>query len=277
MTESETEKVRRPRRTDPRIQARRVSVARQRGRRRRRRILGGFLAVGVLAGGFELVHSPVFGARHVDVVGAPNIPRSTFIAVAGLRRDPPLIDLDASVIAARVERLAWVASAHVAIAWPSTVSIHVIERVPVAAVALAGSTAIAICDVTGRVLEIVASRPASLPLLVLPASATSYVPGAYLSPAGRVLAQIAAAMPESMVSEISEVTANSLGAILDIPGKPTAILGGPSSLGQKFVSLATVLAHGDLSDIAAIDLRVPTAPVLLPKGSSRIPPRKVGG
>jgi hypothetical protein len=79
-------------------------------------------------------------------------------------------------------------------------------------------------------------------------------------------------MPESMVPATTSIAVNSLGAVVHLTGGLWAIVGGAASLGQKFVSLATVLAHGKLRGIIGIDLRVPAAPVLLPKGSSPIVP-----
>ncbi|MGA2208045.1 MAG: FtsQ-type POTRA domain-containing protein [Acidimicrobiales bacterium] len=266
--------------TDPRIQARRVSVARQRGRRRRHRIVAALIVAALCAGGVALVHSSVLGARHVRVSGAPNVPTSRLLAVAGLRGAPPLVDLNPGVIASRVERLPWVLTAEVRIAWPSTVAIRVTERIPVAAIEVPRSGgSYAVCDVSGRVLEVVASRPASLPVIVLSGAGAGEpgAPGTSLPVEDRLELQVAAAMPESMVPATTAITASSLGAIVGLTGKLYAIVGDAASLGQKFVSLATVLAHGDLQGITSIDLRVPAAPVLLPKGSSPIVPGNVGG
>jgi cell division protein FtsQ len=264
--------------TDPRIHARRVVIARERGRRRRRRILVGLTVVALGAGGLALVHSSLLGARHVRVIGAPNIPSSTVIAAAGLQGDPPLVDLNAGSIESRVENLPWVLTADVHIAWPSTVAIQVTERIPVAAVALGGGAGYAVCDVSGRVLEIVPSRPASLPLVVLAAASGSPGrPGSSLPTRDRLQLEVAAAMPESMVPVIGEIAVGSVGAVLALGHRREAIVGDASSLAQKFVSLATVLARADLEGITAIDLRVPTAPVLLPEGSSPIVPGIVGG
>lgn len=265
--------------TDPRIHARRVVVARERGRRRRRRIVTGLVVVALVALGVVLVHSSVFGARNVRVVGAPNIPTSRVIAVAGLRGDPPLVDLNTASIASRVEHLPWVLTAAVHLAWPWTVAIKVTERTPVAAIAggdRGGSYAV--CDVTGRVLETVAARPASLPLVVLAAPGSGPgAPGSTLPSRDRLELEVAAAMPESMVPSVREITVSSVGAVLGLGDGREAIVGGAVSLSQKFVSLATVLAHGDLGGVAAIDLRVATAPVLLPKASSPIVPGNVAG
>jgi cell division protein FtsQ len=262
--------------TDPRIQARRVVVARQQGRHRRYRILAGLVIVGLVATGVALVHSSLFGARHVQIIGAPNIPTSTVIAAAGLRGDPPLIDLSAASIASRIERLPWVLTADVRIAWPSTVSIQITERIPVAAVAVAGSGgSYATCDVTGRVLE-VGPRPASLPVVV-PMAGLPGLPGTSLPATDRPLLEVAASLPESMVRETTEIANSPVGAVVVLSDHITAIIGGSNSLPQKFVSLATVLAHGALRAVSAIDLRVPAAPVLLPRGSGPSVPGNVSG
>lgn len=255
-------------------------MARQHGRTRRRRILAGVVVAGLLAGGVAVVHSSVLGARHVRISGAPNIPSSTVVVAAGLEGDPPLVDLDARAIAARVEHLPWVLTAAVRIAWPSTVGIHITERIPVAAIEVAGTTSsYAVCDVTGRVLEIVSDRPASLPVVTV-LGATSGEPGApgtSLPAADRLELEVAAEMPESMVPVVADVTGSSLGAVVELADHLTAIVGDAADLPQKFVSLATVLARGHLKGIVGIDLRVSTAPVLIPKGSRPIVPGNVGG
>jgi cell division protein FtsQ len=254
-------------------------VARQRGRRRRQRIIAGFVVAGLIAGAAGLVHTSVFGARHVRVSGAPNIPRSSVVDAAQLRGDPPLVDLDATAIAGRVEHLPWVLTASVKIAWPWTVRIHITERIPVAAIKLAGTArTYAVCDVTGRVLEILQGRPTSLPVVALPGGGSNLpgVAGTSLPKADRSELEVAAAMPESMVAAVTEITATSSGAVVELTDRLTAIVGNASGLSQKFVSLATVLARGHLTGIIGIDLRVSTAPVLIPKGASPIVPGNVG-
>ena len=265
--------------TDPRIQQRRVTVARQHGRRRRRRILAGVVLAGLVASGAAVVHSSMLGARHVRVSGASNIAASYVVATAGLKGAPPLVDLDPAAIAARVEHLPWVLTAAVKISWPSTVAIHITERIAVAAVRVAGpKSSYAICDVTGRVLEILPARPASLPVVVLPPALLSPgAPGTSLAVADRLELQVAAEMPESMLPAITDITVTPLGAVVQLADHLTAIVGTASGLSQKFVSLATVLAHGDFSVIIGIDLRVSAAPVLIPKGSSPIVPGNLTG
>lgn len=265
--------------TDPRIQARRVSVARQRGRRRRRRLVAALAAASLCAAALAVLHSSLLGARHVLVFGAPNIPSSTVIAAAGLEGAPPLVDLDPASIVSRVEQLPWVLRAGVQIAWPSSVAIKVTERTPVAVVAVPGRAgSYAVCDATGRVLETVAGRQGGLPLVVLyGVGAGAGAPGSFLPRQDRLELEVAATMPESMVPETAGIAASTDGAVVMFRHRPEAIVGDAAGLPQKFVSLATVLARGGFGGVGAIDLRVPTAPVLLTKGPSPIVPGIVGG
>lgn len=246
--------------TDPRIHERRVLVARQKGRRRRKVIAATSVLVLLAAGAFAIVHSSVLGARHVEVSGASHTPKATVVEAAGLKGAPPLVDLSASAIAERVERLPWVGTATVAISWPTTVRIRLTERTPVACAVLPGGD-YAVMDATGRVLQDAASRPASLPLIA--ATGTLPAPGGRADPATQELAAAAATMPESMVHEISILTLARQGIEAQLGRELVAILGPDSLLKDKFISLATVLAKADLSHITTIELEVPSSPVLL--------------
>lgn len=246
--------------TDPRIQERRVRVARETGRRRRRRLVG-FLGVVLAAGGgIALVHSSVFGARHIDISGSAHAPYSAVVRVAGLEGAPPLVDLSAAVIASRVESLPWVKTATVSLSFPSTVRIRVTDRVPVAAIALPQGR-YAVADPTGRVLEDVNSKPLSLPLVEVAGRVPR--PGGQLGRHDESLTLAAAAMPESMVPGTAAVRFGRDGIEVDLAQHRVAVLGGDTALADKFTALETVLRKADLSGIARIDLRVPSAPVLI--------------
>ncbi len=108
--------------TDPRIQARRVRVQRQRGHRRLSILVGVLAAAGAVAGAVAIAHSSLFSARTVVIAGAVQTPRSEILEVTGLRREPPLIDVNTGAMQRRLERLPWVATAWVHLDWPSTVA-----------------------------------------------------------------------------------------------------------------------------------------------------------
>ncbi len=248
--------------TDPRIQARRVRVERQRGHRRLSILLGVVLAAGAVAGSVAVAHSSLFSARTVIIAGAVQTPRSEILEVSGLDREPPLIDVNTGAVQRRLERLPWVATASVHVDWPSTVAIAIAERIPVATTALPAG-GYALLDSTGRVLEDQASRPSALPLVAVQGAPGS--PGSSLGASARPLLAAAAQLPVSLLPRLQEiVTSGADGVVLRLKDGLRAVVGDDEALAQKFVSLATVLHGVSLAGIGGIDLRVAAAPVLTP-------------
>ena len=245
--------------TDPRIQARRVKVERQRGHRRLRVLIGAVVLAGGVAGALAIAHSSLFSARTVVIAGAVQTLRSEILAVTGLDREPPLIDLNTGSMQRRLERLPWVVTASVHLDWPSTVAIAVVERVPVAATALAAG-GYALLDATGRVLEDQTSRPSALPLVAVPGVPGS--PGSSLGASAQALLATASQFPVTLLPRLQDIVASSV--VLHLKGGLRAIVGDDEALAQKFVSLVTVLHGVNLTGIGGIDLRVAAAPVLTP-------------
>lgn len=248
--------------TDPRIQARRVRVQRQRGHRRLSILVGVIVLAGAVAGAVGVLHSSLLSARTVVIAGAVQTPRSEILSVTGLDRDPPLIDVDTSAMQRRLERLPWVATASVHLEWPSTVAVGIVERIPVAAAKLTRG-GYAVLDSTGRVLGDETSRPGSLPLVLL--ARNPGPPGSTLRGAATPLLEAAAQLPVSVLPRLTEMAVSaSDGVVLHLKGGLRAILGDDQALPQKFVSLVTVLRGVDLAGVGGIDLRVAAAPVLTP-------------
>jgi len=248
--------------TDPRIQARRVSVERERGHRRLNVVLAVLAAAGLSAGALAVLHSSLFGARTVVIEGAVHTSRSQILEVSGLDREPPLVDVNAARMERRLDRLPWVGEALVNVDWPATVAVEVVERVPVATSRLA-TGGYGLYDASGRVLADQASRPEGLPLVVLPGAASK--PGGSLGAPARQLLDAAAQLPVSLLSRVREIASSADdGVVLHLNGNLTAVIGDDQALAEKFVSLATVLSRVNLTGVGAIDLRVATAPVLTP-------------
>ena len=57
----------------------------------------------IAAGGLAAVHSSLFAARHLNVVGAVHTPIAEVLATSGLSDRPPLVDINAAEVAARIE------------------------------------------------------------------------------------------------------------------------------------------------------------------------------
>ncbi len=125
---------------DPRISARRTAVIRQQGRRRLRIILIGLAGAAVVVGAWFVLHSPLFSARSVTVVGAVHESAAQVKTVSGLSSHTPLIDVDRGAVSARIEQLPWVKSAAVAVSWPDGVRITLTEETPLAGGTRSGRT-----------------------------------------------------------------------------------------------------------------------------------------
>ena len=117
---------------DPRIRERRIEVKREAGRKRLRVLLGAIVAFVAVGTVYLTVESPLLDVDHVRVTGVQHLDSATVASAAGVQIGAPLLRVDTGAVAARVERLPWVASATVSRALPGTLRITVTERVPVA-------------------------------------------------------------------------------------------------------------------------------------------------
>jgi cell division protein FtsQ len=237
-------------------------VERERGHRRLSFLLAVLAAAGLSAGAFAILHSSLFSARTVVIAGAVHTPRSEILKVSGLDREPPLIDVNSTVMENRIDRLPWVLDSTVHVAWPSTVSVLVVERVAVATSPREGGGFL-LLDATGRVLANQAQRPAGLPLVEL--SDVSSLPGRSLAAWTRPLLDAAAHLPVSLLPRVVLIAASRTdGIVLSLRGGLRAVVGDDDALSEKFVSLATVLSRVNLEGVGGIDLTVAASPVLTP-------------
>jgi cell division protein FtsQ len=245
---------------DPRIRERRAAVLRRQARRRLRTVACLLAVVVVLAGGWLLLHSRLFSARVVTVVGSVHTPRSEIIAVAGLADRPPLIDVNGSA-AARLERLPWVASATVVREWPDGVRITVVERAPVAAMAVpAPGSGWAVLDRSGKVLADTAGRPSGL--VEVAGTAPPGAPGT-TDRGARAAVTVAASLPPALQGEVAEVLEGAGGTVtLHLTSPLTVDLGSTVDLNEKYEDVAAILAGAPLAAGDVIDVTAPGDPVV---------------
>jgi cell division protein FtsQ len=246
---------------DPRILERREEVTRQRSRRRWRvgLIVGGVVVL--VAGVWATLHSAVLAARHVTVIGAIHTGVGPVTAAVGLDGQP-LVDVNPGRVAARVEALPWVAHATVTRHWPSDVTVTVVERVAVAAVADPGHGAVLV-DAHGHVLSLVPSVPAGSVVLDVPVSAGA--PGSVLgAPAAPALAALAA-VPPVLQRRLEQVEVAPDGDVtLALTGNIGVTLGPAVELPAKYDALLTVLVDVPPQVPELIDVTVPDAPAVGP-------------
>ena len=95
-----------------------------------RRTLVGVAVVAVLAllVTWLVAFSPLLGASTVQVQGATTLSDDQVRSAAAIADGTPLVRLDTAAVARRVEALPQVASARVTVAYPSTVTVTVLER-----------------------------------------------------------------------------------------------------------------------------------------------------
>lgn len=245
---------------DPRIWARRMAVLRQQGRRRL--ILLGSLAAATLLilGVWWVLHSPIFAARSLTVVGATHESAARVEVAAGLAGHPPLLDVNTGAAAAKVEQLPWVRQATVEVHWPDGVRIHVAEWQPSLVVATVDGQW-AELTASGRVLQVVPTRPVGLVQLIGPASAGTA--GSTLGGGDQVGLQVAATLPASFRAQVTTVHVEP-GAWVQL-AMTTPILvdiGTTSQLAAKYEDVSALLAGATLHNGDTIDVSVPDAPTV---------------
>jgi cell division protein FtsQ len=247
---------------DPRIRARRAEVLRTEARRRLRVALVVLGVVVVVVAGWTALHSRLFAARVVTVVGAVRTPVGQIVAAAGLSGHPPLIDVGAAA-AEGVERLPWIANATVAREWPDGVRITVEERTPVATVREGlASAGWALVDRTGRVLALEGKPQAGLPRV-----AGTEPPGPPGSTAGGLGAalRVTTSLPKAFAGQVASVTENRDGDVtLKLTSVLTVYLGSTGRLSQKYEDVAAILQGADLLSGSTIDVAAPATPVVKP-------------
>ena len=245
---------------NPRVAARRTAVTRQQGRRRLRVLVALCIGTSVLVGAWYLVHSSLFSARVVTVVGATHETAAQVISAAGLSARPPLVTISAGAAAARVTRLPWVRSASVAVHWPDGVRITVAEEVP--AFAMSGSAGTWVeMSAEGRVLARSAVRPPGL--LQVSGPVLPGAPGTALSRRDRAALDVASTLPASFAAQVTDVVEEPGGWVQLAMTTPILVdVGLPVQLPAKYEDITSLLAGATLHTGDVIDVSVPDAPTV---------------
>ena len=270
---------------DPRIRQRWVEVRRQEGRRRLRVLAAVSVLVLMVGAALGVLHTPLVKVRHVRIATVPGIPASLVQRTAGLSGGALMVDVSASDDVRRLEALPVVATARVQRQWPGTVRVAVTARAAVAVVG-AGATSL-VLDRTGRVLSLGAPAPLGLPALKVQVTAApvggwlsgTAGPGATAlaatdptaapttggptSPLGTSLA-LAAALGDQPGNQVATITTVPADGLVATVGTTTVVFGDATQLPAKVVALAALLAHGPLTGLARVDLRVPDRPAAIP-------------
>jgi cell division protein FtsQ len=231
-----------------------ASVRRFSARARRRRMraarpwLVALAVVALLGGAYAvLFQTPLFGVAQVRVVGVRLLAPDDVRLAAGVRTGAPLARVDLGAVTRRVGRLAPVASATVRRDWPDALTIHVVERTPVAAVP--AGPVFKIVDGSGVVFDSAAARPPDLPVLAVPA------PGPADQTMRDALTVLGALTPELRAALVQLVADAPSRIRLELSGGRSIIWGDASASTAKAQTVTGLLAtkgKGKVIDVSAL-------------------------
>lgn len=244
---------------DPRLRARRISVRRDEGRRRLRRLTGLGVAAAAVVLAVGLTRSPILDVDRVQVVGARHTSDDAVQRATGINRHAPMTDVDLDRARHGVLALPWVSGVSITRSWPSSVRVAITERTAVAVVT-AGEQGFALVDGDGRVLELSPAPPVGYVLLAnIPVPGP---PGSTIDASASDALTVARMMPASLRPKVSTVVAEVDGVALRLVAGGVVRLGPPTDLAVKLRDADTMLTEVDLTDLCAVDVRVPGAPSL---------------
>ncbi len=244
----------------PRIRARRVEVARDVGRHRRRRLNVLLALVALVVWSLVGVRSSLVDVDRVQVDGSQRTPPEVIRDAVGIAPGDPMVGLDLGEGSRAAAALPWLDEVRVQRMWPGTVRIVVTERRAVAAVRARSGWVL--LDAEGRALAEVEDQPA----LVALEGRRDVTPGDDLGADDRALLATVAELPDALRSEVVGADRDDRGLRLDLRGGWSAVLGDGRDLDPKSEAVAAVRRAADPADGCTIDVRVPSAPVLTPGG-----------
>ena len=237
--------------TDLLDRAQRQFARRQRSVRRRGRLpwlIGVLLVVLAGAGIWAVYYSSWLAVSSVQVRGVHEVQRSTVLSAAQVPVGEQMARLNTDAIACRVRAITEVANAKVSRAWPDRVVITVTERVPVAVVT--DGSKYELVDAGGVVFRTVPKRPADLPVAL--------VTGPRRDVTIRSVVAVSAALPESLRSRVTSITAGSPDSITLRLDRGVKVVWGSAERSDRKAAVLAALMHRNATvyDVSAPDLPV---------------------
>lgn len=217
----------------------------------------------LVAGGLGFAATyPAFDAKRVSVSGNSRVGRQEILARAAVAPHTTIWLQNTGAIAQRVMAIPYIASARVQRIPPSTIRIAVTERAPFAV--LQSGYDDAVVDRALRVLEPAAAQ-SDLPVFDVE-SAVTLTPGSFVRSSQAIALRAAfETMAARQIVPVELGFDRYGGLIVALHGGLRLLLGGEADLGQKLTLAQAILSQivTRRQHVAAIDLRAPSAPVLV--------------
>ena len=234
---------------DPRLRDRRVSVLREAGRRRLRRVLWVLGTIAVAATATGIVVSPILDVNQIAVVGVDGAHADEVRAATGVERGEALLLVDTGTASERVETLAWVDHAEISRELPGTLRVTVTPRFPVA---WRGTDAevIELIDRRGVAVTTAPAMPAGLPELQAGAPADV-----------RAAAHVASALGSQLAPQVARVIVEGGWGRLWLHSGGEVRLGDVHrELGSKLRAAVAMLETLAGANVNYLSVEVPSAP-----------------
>jgi hypothetical protein len=213
--------------------------------------------VSLVVGAYLASQSAFLDVDEVLVIGVSGSQVEEILAVAEIPKGKPLLEVNSSSSAHKIEEIPWVDEARVSRSFGGSVTIQVTTRKPVAAFEREGRWLLV--DIEGRALEEVQILPFDLLPIVaddMNVSIGEWVPEQVIPPI-----EVAAGISLELVADVSYIKGDtSLELFLFGGGK--ILFGDTDDLETKVLAAATLLSQVDQSSVLHVDVRAPLTPVL---------------
>jgi cell division protein FtsQ len=187
--------------------------------------------------------SALLSVREVRVVGAVNVSADEVRQAAAVPMGVPLVRADVDGVTARVGAIPRVGAVEVRRGYPDVLVVVVTERTPVAVTR--DGAGLVYVDATGMRFGSMAVAPRGMPVVT-----------ASTEPALRSAVEVVAALPATLRSTVTAVTAHSRDdVVLRLPDGATVQWGSAEQSDRKAAVLAALLhVHAAIYDVSAPDL-----------------------
>ena len=234
---------------DPRLRDRRVSVLREAGRRRLRRVVWVLGTIAVAAAATGIVVSPILDVNQIAVIGVDGAHADEVRTATGVERGEALLLVDTGTATERVETLAWVEHVEISRELPGTLRVRITPRFPVAWRATDAGT-IELIDRRGIAVTTTPTMPAGLP--ELQAGSPAEV---------RAAAQVASALGSELAPRVARVIVESgWGRLWLHSGEEVRLGDVHRELGSKLRAAVAILETLAGATVNYLSVEVPSAP-----------------
>jgi cell division protein FtsQ len=228
----------------------------------------GVVLVGVTA--WLVLNSPIFAVRQIRVFGNVALTRGEVLDLAGVEDGDSLFRLSSEEVEQSVRRSPWVGAVEADREWPSTLTLRITERRPVALAEDQAGTFVVAGD--GTVLGRLAGYIESAPILSGP-TGLPYVTRTEetlgqgdLYPGPPPVLRVAASFPPQLRRAVLRVGIDEGAILLELRAGGTVLYGDAGATGAKNTAVLAVLdeARRQGIDVGYIDVRIPSSPTLRP-------------